>query len=126
MKQVIVPKETQEQKQLIAWCEYQKNIYPELDLIFHIVNEGKRSKRTGAELKRMGMKKGVPDICLPVPKGKHHGLWIELKADKTKRATKEQKEWLVKLTKQGYKAVMCYGAEDAITVIKEYLNLKTE
>ena len=119
-----VNRETQEQIALMMWCEFQKNVHPELDLIFHILNEGKRSVRTGAELKRMGMKKGVPDICLPVPKGTYHGLWIELKADKTKRATKEQKEWLIKLTEQGYKAVVCYGADDAVTVIKEYLNLK--
>lgn len=121
-----VNRETQEQITLMMWCEFQKNIYPELDLIFHIVNEGKRSKRTGAELKRMGMKKGIPDICLPVPKGAYYGLWIELKADKTKKATKEQKEWLIKLTEQGYKAVICYGADDAVTVIKEYLNLNKE
>lgn len=124
MRQLRVNRETQEQIALMMWCEFQKNVHPELDLIFHIVNEGKRSVRTGAELKRMGMKKGVPDICLPVPKGIYHGLWIELKADKTKRATKEQKEWLIKLTEQGYKAVVCYGADDAVTVIKEYLNLK--
>lgn len=124
MRQLRVNRETQEQIALMMWCEFQKNVHPELDLIFHIVNEGKRSVRTGAELKRMGMKKGVPDICLPVPKGTYHGLWIELKADKTKRATKEQKEWLIKLTEQGYKAVVCYGADNAVTVIKEYLNLK--
>ena len=124
MRQLRVNRETQEQIALMMWCEFQKNVHPELDVIFHIVNEGKRSVRTGAELKRMGMKKGVPDICLPVPKGTYHGLWIELKADKTKRATKEQKEWLIKLTEQGYKAVVCYGADDAVTVIKEYLNLK--
>lgn len=119
-----VNKETQEQIQLMIWCQYQKNIYPELDLIFHIVNEGKRSVRAGAELKRMGMKKGVPDICLPVPRGLYHGLWIELKSDKTKKASKEQKEWLIKLTEQGYKAVLAYGADDAVKIIKEYLNLK--
>lgn len=124
MRQLRVNRETQEQIALMMWCEFQKNVHPELDLIFHIVNEGKRSVRTGAELKRMGMKKGVPDICLPVPKGTYHGLWIELKADKTKRATKEQREWLIKLSEQGYKAVVCYGADDAVSVIKEYLNLK--
>lgn len=124
MRQVKTNKETQEQKDLMLWCKYQESKYPELALIFHIVNEGKRSARTGAELKRMGMKKGVPDICLPVPRGQFHGLWIELKADRTKKATKEQREWLIKLSEQGYKAVLCYGADDAVKVIKEYLNLK--
>lgn len=112
------------QKMIIEWCEWQKTKYPELDMIFHITNEGKRSKRTGAELKRMGLKRGIPDICLPVPNNEYNGLWIELKADKTKRLTKEQKEWLVKLNRYGYKAVRANGADEAIQVIKDYLNIK--
>ncbi len=116
-------KEDQEQIAIMDWCEYQKNKYPELDMIFHIVNEGKRSKRNGAHLKRMGMKRGIPDICLPSPKGKYHGLWIELKADKTKRASKEQREWILRLSEQGYKANICYGADEAIETIKNYLGI---
>lgn len=111
------------QKMIIEWCEYQKNKYPELDMIFHITNEGKRSKRTGAELKRMGLKRGIPDICLPVPNDEYNGLWIELKADKTKRLTKEQKEWLEKLNRYGYKALRCNGADEAIDTIKDYLGI---
>lgn len=111
------------QKMIIEWCEWQKTKYPELDMIFHITNEGKRSKRTGAELKRMGLKRGIPDICLPVPNKEYNGLWIELKADKTKRLTKEQKEWLEKLNRYGYKAVRCNGADEAIETIKDYLKI---
>lgn len=111
------------QKIIIEWCEWQKTKYPELDMIFHITNEGKRSKRTGAELKRMGLKRGIPDICLPVPSNEYNGLWIELKADKTKRLTKEQKEWLEKLNRYGYKALRCNGADEAIETIKDYLKI---
>ncbi len=111
------------QKMIIEWCEWQKTKYPELDMIFHITNEGKRSKRTGAELKRMGLKRGIPDICLPVPNKEYNGLWIELKADKTKRLTKEQKEWLEKLNRYGYKALRCNGADEAIDTIKDYLKI---
>lgn len=111
------------QKIIMEWCEWQKTKYPELDMIFHITNEGKRSKRTGAELKRMGLKRGIPDICLPVPNKEYNGLWIELKADKTKRLTKEQKEWLEKLNRYGYKALRCNGADEAIETIKDYLKI---
>ncbi|HBI91177.1 MAG TPA: VRR-NUC domain-containing protein [Terrisporobacter glycolicus] len=117
--------ESSHQKTIIEWCEWQKAKYPELDMIFHITNEGKRSKTMGAELKRMGLKRGIPDICLPVPNEKYNGLWIELKADKTKRLSNEQKEWLEKLNSYGYKAVRCNGADEAIQVIKDYLNIKT-
>ena len=116
--------EAMHQKVIMEWCEWNKTKHPELDMIFHITNEGKRSKRMGAELKRMGLKRGIPDICLPVPNKKYNGLWIELKADKTKSLSKEQKEWLEKLNRYGYKAVRCNGADEAIEVIKKYLEIR--
>ena len=116
--------EAQEQKIIFEWAEWNKNKYPELEMLMHTVNEGKRTPRMGAELKRMGMKRGFPDISLLVPNKKYHGLFIELKADKTKRLTKEQKEWLEKLNKYGYKAIRCNGSEEAIQVIKDYIGVK--
>ena len=116
--------EAQEQKVIFEWAEWNKNKYPELEMLMHTVNEGKRTPRMGAELKRMGMKRGFPDISLLVPNKKYHGLFIELKADKTKRLTKEQKEWLEKLNKYGYKAIRCNGSEEAIQVIKDYIGVK--
>lgn len=116
--------EAQEQKIIIQWCEWNKHKYPELDMLIHIPNEGKRSPRAGAELKRMGLKKGFPDLQLLVPNKEYYGLFIELKADKTKRLTKEQKQWLEKLNEYGYKAVRCNGSEEAIDTIKEYLGIK--
>ena len=115
--------EAQEQKVIIQWCNLQSCKYPELKMIFHRPNESKRSARYGAELKRMGMAKGFPDLGLLVPNKKYAGLFIELKADKTKSMTKEQKEWLEKLNSYGYKAVRCNGSEEAIQVIKRYLNI---
>ena len=52
-----------------------------------------RDIRTAANLKKEGVKRGVPDICLPVSRGKYHGLYIEMKAGKNK-PSKEQKEWI--------------------------------
>lgn len=115
--------EAEEQKVIIQWCNLQSCKYPELKMIFHCPNESKRSARYGAELKRMGMAKGFPDLGLLVPNKKYAGLFIELKADKTKSMTKEQKEWLEKLNSYGYKAVRCNGSEEAIQVIKKYLGI---
>ena len=115
--------EAQEQKVIIQWCNLQSCKYPELKMIFHCPNESKRSARYGAELKRMGMAKGFPDLGLLVPNKKYAGLFIELKADKTKSMTKEQKEWLEKLNSYGYKAVRCNGSEEAIQIIKRYLGI---
>ena len=115
--------EAEEQKSLIEWAKWQEKKYPELKMLMHVPNEGKRSKRYGAELKRMGMAKGFPDLGLLVPNKKYAGLFIELKADKTKSMTKEQKEWLEKLNSYGYKAVRCNGSEEAIQIIKRYLGI---
>ena len=72
------------------------------------------------EAKAMGVKRGVPDICLPVPLGGYAGLYIELKAGKN-RPTPEQREWLSALTQFGYFAVVCYGFEEAVATITKYI-----
>lgn len=114
--------EASEQITLIRWCELQKGKYPELGLIFHVPNGGTRNKFEAANLKKQGVKAGVPDLFLPVVRGKYHGLFIELKYGKNK-ATEKQKEWIEKLNKQGYYAVVCTGFEEAKKVIQEYINI---
>ena len=121
-----VPTESDEQQALFDWADKLCFRYPELALLYHIPNEGKRSKTVGARLKREGMKSGVPDIHLPVPNEKYHSLYIELKRRKGSSTTTEQKVWLQLLCKYGNKAVRCYGWEEAAKVITEYLEMKEE
>lgn len=112
--------EDNEQIFLFQWATLQSCKYPELELLFHIPNGGKRNAREAARFKRMGVKPGVPDLFLPVPRGEYHGLWIEMKSSKGK-TSKNQKDMLEKLNKQGYKAVVCFGWEEAAETIKRYL-----
>ncbi|QNU68698.1 VRR-NUC domain-containing protein [Ruminiclostridium herbifermentans] len=93
---------------------------PELDLMYHIPNGGKRDIATAKRLKAEGVKAGVPDICLPVPRGVYHGLYIELKAGENK-TTRKQNEWLEALDNNGYFTAVCYGWEEASKVITNYL-----
>lgn len=94
---------------------------PTLSLMHAIPNGGARgndsqtNKIRGAMLKAEGVKKGVPDIFLPVPMGQYHGLYIEMKvADKTKgRPSAEQLDMIDKLRALGYACVICYGADEA-------------
>jgi hypothetical protein len=72
-------------------------------------------------MKAEGLKGGVPDICLPVARGGHHGLYIELKRIKNSRVTEEQLKWLENLAGQGYVAAVCRGADEAIDLITRYL-----
>ena len=115
--------ESEAQAMLITWTGYMQARYPELKLLYHIPNEGKRSKATGARLVRMGLKKGVPDLCLPVARGKWHGLYIEMKADGGKPMP-EQEEWLSDLRAQGYLCIVSWSFEYARDCIMNYLKEK--
>lgn len=113
--------ENQEQIALIKWA-YDRAIYnitPELALLFHIPNERKCTPAQGYFLQKMGVKSGVPDLFLPVARGRYHGLFIEMKAQKG-RLSENQANWLKDLRLQGYAAAVCYGAREAIDIITKY------
>lgn len=97
--------------------------HPELKLMFHVPNEGKRSVYSGAELKRAGLKKGVPDVMLPVARKGYNGLAIEMKAGKN-APTEEQKKWLTGLAGEGWLCYVCRGYEAAATVLGDYMDIK--
>lgn len=82
--QIPTPTEAQEQEALFRWADFAVGKYPEVKFLYHIPNEGKRSVYNGAALRRQGLKKGVPDLCLPVPSGKYHALYIEMKRKRRK------------------------------------------
>lgn len=116
--------ELSEQQAVIEWCEYAGGKHPEFKSIFHIVNEGKRSRFNGAELREAGLKKGVPDLCLPCARGAYHALYIEMKKDRTCSPTADQVSWITTLKSQGNFAIVCYGAAEAIRVLQEYISLE--
>jgi hypothetical protein len=117
--------ESIEQMYLFRWALYQECKYPELMLLYHIPNGGKRDIATAKRLKAEGVKSGVPDLCLPVSRGGYHGLYIELKVNDN-TTTDNQKRWIAALSKQGYSTAVCYGWEEASKTIEDYLNNKTK
>ena len=123
-RNVRIDKEGGAQEMLFRWITYQLDEYPELALLYHIPNGGKRDAKTATILKRQGVKAGVPDLHLPVARGGYHGLYIELKVgDNT--TTKKQKDWIRELNKQGYLAVVCYGWDEAAKQLLDYLATET-
>lgn len=115
--------EANEQIALMQWANLQSGKWPELNLLYHIPNGGSRNKTEAAHLKQQGVKAGVPDLHLPVPRGNFHGLHIEMKYGKNK-TTEKQDEWIKALRKQGYAVEVCYGWEAAAEIITKYMNLK--
>ena len=114
--------EADEQQKLFQWVAFIRTEHPEVDLLFHIPNGGSRNKLEAANLKKQGVRAGVPDLFLPVARGKYHGLFIELKYGKNK-TTQKQNEWLAKLNEQGYAVAVCYGCNEASKKIIKYLKL---
>ncbi len=120
MRNYRLDKEEGHQEAIFEWASYQKVRLPELELLHHIPNGGRRDKAEAVAFKRRGVKAGVPDLCLPVARGSFHGLYIELKTERGK-PTKTQKLWIERLIKQGYFAKVCYGWKDAIETLEYYL-----
>lgn len=116
-----IPTEAQEQEALFRWAAYSRGKYPALELLYHIPNEGRRSGLTGYRMKLQGLRRGVPDICLPVPSGRFTALYIELKRRKGGRVSEEQRGWIAALNRVGCRAVVCRGWDEARDVIMDYL-----
>lgn len=136
------PLESVEQQHLIAWADatpYGLRIDPDGrsrcahigDWLFAIPNGGSRRKTAGRvslealRMRREGVRAGVPDLMLAIPSGSWHGLYMEMKRrdKRLSRVSPEQKEWLGRLRCMGYRVEVCYGADEAITLIREYLGL---
>lgn len=112
--------EDAEQEKVVCWAKLMSNAYPDLELLYHVPNGGSRNKAEASKLKRMGVRAGVPDLVLPVPRAGYAGLYIELKVGEN-RPSNNQKDWLEKLTIQGYQALVCYGGNEAIRALEQYV-----
>lgn len=114
------PTEDEVQETVVEFCDLLRIV------CVHIPNERKRSKAYGAKMKRMGLRKGFPDLFIPEARNGFHGLFIELKRDKLEHPTKEQREWMSYLNEKSYRAVVCFGVDEAIEEIKKYMSLSEE
>lgn len=111
--------EDDEAKALWQWAQTQPIVR---NALYAIPNGGKRLAREAARLKAMGVRAGVSDYHLPVPRGSFHGLWIELKAGKG-RPTESQSTWVALMQHHGHRAAVCTGWEAAKDEITRYMRL---
>lgn len=117
----MLPTESEEQVTLFSWARMKERKYPELRLLHHIPNGGSRNQIEAKHLKAQGVKSGVPDLCLPVARGLWHGLYIEMKRQKGGRVSDAQRRWLEDLERQGYRAEVACGWQEAAHIIEIYL-----
>ena len=102
----------------------------------HVPHEGKRPTVNikgkevplyAIELKRKGVKPGVPDNLIfdsPPKFPKIKGLAIELKRSDGGKTTKYQDDWLEALAQRGWAAVVCHGIDECIKTLEYYGYLK--
>ena len=114
---------------LFTWAAIYGKQYPDLQLLYAIPNGARTSMSVAKKLKASGLKKGVPDLCLPVSVqyagGCFHGLYIEMKMPGRKPTT-EQLWWIEKLSEQGYYTWVSYSWIDAAHAICDYLDIRID
>ena len=113
-----------EQVNLIQWWSLQCRrfgIYEQL--LFAIPNGGQRNIITAKRMKDEGVRSGIPDLFLAVPRGNFHGLFIEMKKPQGGVVSDNQKACMEMLSKNDYCVTVCRGFVDAQEAIKGYLSL---
>ena len=82
-------------------------------LLFAVPNGGSRHKIEAANMKRQGVKRGVADVILQIPKKGYASLCLEFKTSTGKQSA-EQKEYQRQVEMAGSKYVIVRSVEQAI------------
>lgn len=110
--------ERQEQLTVMDWMRLQNPWL--VNHTIYIMNERRASLHAGKLMNRMGRLAGASDLFIAYPTSKYYGLFLELKT-KTGRASPKQLEFIERMNKIGFYAVVAHGADEAIDIIKRYL-----
>jgi hypothetical protein len=118
-----LPTEHSIQAGLIQACRIMEAQYPELGLLFAVPNGEYRHPKTAARLMSQGVRAGVPDLLLPIARGRYIGLAIELKRPGTGRLNPAQAAYLPKLAGAGWRVCIHTDAGEALAEVLLYLRL---
>ena len=89
-------------------------------LLFAVPNGGSRHKIEAANMKRQGVKAGVADVILQIPKKGFASLCLEFKTNDG-RQSKDQREYQRQVEMAGSKYVIVRSVEQAIRELQQYL-----
>lgn len=95
-----------------------------------IHNQGHGDALRGARARAEGVRCGIPDIFIPVPMGRFHGLYIELKKPSVKPKrdasngglSEEQRQFRNYCVFVSYGWEVCYGWREAAEAIRRYFS----
>ncbi len=115
--------EHSEQVSLMQWWALQcRRFGIHEPLLFAIPNGGQRNIITAKRMKDEGVRSGIPDLFLAVPRGNFHGLFIEMKKPRGGVVSDNQKVCMEMLSTNGYCVTVCHGFIEAKTAITAYLD----
>lgn len=95
-------------------------VHPAARRAYAIPNGGQRNLLTAVKLKKEGVRAGVLDVCLPVPRGGAAGLYIEFKAGRNTMSDEQAVEADL-LVRDGYAVAVCWDTMTAIELTQSYL-----
>ena len=109
------------QAMVVQWWAYNhRQLHAPECLLFAIPNGGLRNRVVAAKLKAEGVRPGVPDMMLAMPRGKYCGLFVEHKI-KPNKPSEEQLAFIEHLFMQGYQVVVSYSYDETVKFIRGYL-----
>lgn len=91
--------------------------------LMHIPN-GLLNPNATRKVLPLGVRKGYPDLMLPIPRGNYAGLFIELKSptvDIRRAVSNDQKKVLKTLMGRGYCTAVCQNFYEVTRLITSYL-----
>ena len=114
-----------------AVATYLRLQYPYV--LYHFDPTGLSLTKTQAgKLKAIQGGSGYPDLFIMEPKGRYHGLFIEIKPEGTRLRKKNgepasdhiftQFTYCNELRKKGYHATVCVGYDEIKKIIDKYMN----
>ncbi len=132
-EQIAAPNtESAHQQALFCWLalERQQGRLLETEWLHHIPNGGERNLAVAGKLKAEGVKAGVWDLFLPLPRGGYHGLYIEMKKPGLKglganALSSKQDDFLQYLCKEThYHMRLCFTWLEAVETIVTYCSME--
>lgn len=94
------------------------------DILFFAIPNGaplSGGGRASRRLKAEGMLPGAADVFLACPRGKWHGMFLEMKSDFGKLS--ENQEWFLQQAESnGYFTAVAFGYSQARELVEEYLS----
>jgi len=91
-------------------------------LLFHVPNGGKRNFREACRFKAQGVRAGVCDLILLIPRGRYPAMLLELKVGKNK-PTAEQRSFMAICAEAGYYVDVSWDWNNATDILKRYCEL---